>query len=116
MVRDPRMVFDMMFGHGGTEEDRAERRTADRSILDLLSHQVARVKTKIGPSDRLKLDDYLESVHEIERRIRAIEARNGSGDSRQIPTAPIGVPDSWEEHVKLMFDLQAVALAGDVTR
>src|SRR5215831_19639937 len=78
MVRDPRMVFDMMFGHGGTEEERAERRAADRSILDLLTHQVARVKGKIGPSDRLKLDDYLESVREIERRIHAIEARNSA--------------------------------------
>ncbi len=116
MVRDPRMVFDMMFGQGGTEEERAERRAADRSILDLLTHQVARVKTKVGAADRLKLEDYLESVREIERRIHAIEMRNTTGDARQLPTAPIGVPDNWEEHVKLMLDLQAVAFAGDITR
>jgi len=116
MVRDPRNVFDQLFGHGTTDEDRAERRAADRSILDLLSHQVSRVKTKVGASDKNKIDDYLESIREIERRIQRIEARNSSGDAHRIPTAPIGVPDNWEEHVKLMLDLQVLAFAGDITR
>jgi hypothetical protein len=116
MVRDPRMVFDQLFGVGGTAEERAERRSADRSILDLLTHQAARVKSSLGPADKNKLNDYLESIREIERRIQAVEARNSGGDSRQLPMAPIGVPDSWDEHVKLMFDLQALAFAGDITR
>ncbi len=116
MVRDPRNVFDQLFGHGTTEEDRAERRATDRSILDLLSHQVARVKTKVGSSDKSKIDDYLESIREIERRIQRIEQRNASGEVRHLPTAPIGVPDNWEEHVKLMLDLQVLAFAGDITR
>jgi hypothetical protein len=116
MVRDPRNVFDQLFGHGTTEEERADRRAADRSILDLLTHQVARVKTKVGTADKNKIDDYLESIREIERRIQRIEARNASGDAHRIPTAPIGVPDNWEEHVKLMLDLQVLAFAGDITR
>ena len=116
MVRDPRNVFDQLFGHGSTEEERAERRANDRSILDLLSHQVARVKGKVGSADKNKIDDYLESIREIERRIQRIEARNSSGEVRHLPTAPIGVPDNWEEHVKLMLDLQVLAFAGDITR
>jgi len=116
MVRDPRMVFDQLFGVGGTDQERADRRDADKSILDLLTHQVDRVKTKVGVADRGKLNDYMESVREIERRIQKIEERNASGEARQVPSAPVGVPDSWEEHVKLMFDLQAVAFAGNVTR
>jgi hypothetical protein len=115
MVRDPRNVFDQLFGHGTSEEERADR-AADRSILDLLTHQVARVKTKVGTADKNKIDDYLESIREIERRIQRIEARNASGDAHRIPTAPIGVPDNWEEHVKLMLDLQVLAFAGDITR
>jgi hypothetical protein len=116
MVRDPRNVFDQLFGHGTTEEDRSERRATDRSILDLLSHQVSRVKSKVGATDRSKIDDYLESIREIERRIQRIEERNSSGEVRHLPTAPIGVPDNWEEHVKLMLDLQVLAFAGDITR
>jgi hypothetical protein len=116
MVRDPRMVFDQLFGVGGSAQERAERRVADRSILDLLTHQAARVKSSLGTADKNKLNDYLESIREIERRIQAVEARNAGGDTRQLPSAPIGVPDSWDEHVKLMFDLQALAFAGDITR
>ncbi len=116
MVRDPRMVFDQLFGVGGTDEERTERRHADKSILDLLTHQAARVKSKIGAADKIKLNDYLESVREIERRIQTVEARNASGEARALPAAPVGVPDSWDEHVKIMFDLQAVAFAGNITR
>ncbi len=116
MVRDPRNVFDQLFGVGGTDEERTDRRNADKSILDLLTHQVDRVKGKVGVADRGKLDDYMESVREIERRIQKIEERNASGEARLTPTAPVGVPDSWDEHVKLMFDLQAVAFAGNITR
>jgi hypothetical protein len=116
MVRDPRNVFDQLFGHGNTEEDRQERRATDRSILDLLSHQVSRVKSKVGATDRSKIDDYMESIREIERRIQRIEQRNSNGEVRHLPTAPIGVPDNWEEHVKLMLDLQVLAFAGDITR
>jgi hypothetical protein len=77
---------------------------------------VAQLKGTLGPADRARLGDYLEDVREIERRIQKVEALNTSGETRELPAAPIGVPDSYEEHVKLMFDLQAVAFAADITR
>jgi hypothetical protein len=116
MIRDPRVVFDQLFGVGATPADRRERRTEDRSILDWLGSSIGRIKKDLGSSDQARLNDYLENVREIERRIQKIEARNVSGDQRELPGAPIGVPDSFSEHVKLMFDLQALAFASDITR
>ncbi len=116
MVRDPRMVFDMLFGSGATAEARADRMNTDRSLLDWITHEVAGIKPTLPTSDRNRVDDYLETIREIERRIQKIEERNRSGEARELPTAPVGVPDSYEEHVKLMFDLQALAFAGDITR
>jgi len=116
MVRDPRMVFDMLFGAGATPQDRAERLSTDRSILDWITREVAGLKSTLPTTDRSRVDEYLETIREIERRIHKTEERNSSGDPRQLPTAPVGVPDSYEEHVRLMFDLQALAFAGDITR
>jgi hypothetical protein len=116
MVRDPRAVFDQLFGVGATREERAARRKADRSILDFVTAEVARLSRDLGPADRARLADYLEDVREIERRIQKTEAHNQSGEPRELPEAPIGVPDSFAEHVKLMFDLQVLAFASDTTR
>ena len=116
MVRDPRMVFDMLFGAGATPEARAERMSTDRSLLDWVTHEVRALKPKLTVSDQNKVGDYLESIREIERRIQKIEERNRSGEVRQLAAAPVGVPDAFEEHVKLMFDLQTVAFSGDLTR
>ena len=116
MIRNPRVVFDQMFGAGATPEERAARRRTDRSILDWISDEVARVKKDLGPSDRARLDAYLDNVREIERRIEKIEEQNTSGERRELPDAPIGVPDSFSEHVKLMFDLQVAAFMADTTR
>jgi hypothetical protein len=116
MVRDPRMVFEQLFGAGGTPEQRAERRATDRSILDMLTHQMAGLRRQLGPSDRQRLDQYASNIRDIEQRIVRIEARNLSGEARELPGAPAGVPDSFEEHVKLMFDLQVLAFASDTTR
>jgi len=116
MIRDPRMVFDQLFGARSTAEERAARRETDRSILDWLTREAARVKASLGPRDRSRLDEHLESIREIERRIQKIEQQNSSGATRQLPLAPVGVPDSFEEHTKLMFDLQALAFAADITR
>ena len=116
MIRDPRVVFDQLFGVGGTQEERAERRRADRSILDWITGEISRLKAGFGPEDRRRIDQYLENVREIERRILRIEERNASGEVRELPEAPAGVPDSFEEHVKLMFDLQVLGFAADVTR
>jgi len=116
MVRDPRLVFDQLFGVGGTPEARSERRRRDRSILDRITRSVDRLKGDLGSSDRARLTEYLDDVREIERRIQKIEANNSSGEPRDLPGAPIGVPDSYDEHVKLMFDLQALAFTSDITR
>ena len=116
MIRDPRAVFDQLFGVGATPEARARRRQRDRSILDWVTDSVGQLKGTLGPADRARLNDYLEDVREIERRIQKVEALNSSGEARELPAAPIGVPDAYDEHVKLMFDLQAVAFAADITR
>ena len=116
MIRDPRTVFDQLFGVGATKEERAQRRKEDKSILDGLTDSVSRLKTQLGAADKKRLDDYLDDVREIERRIQKVEAFNSSGQERELPGAPIGVPDSYVEHVRLMFDLQALAFGNDITR
>src|SRR3989454_2175870 len=116
MIRDPRVAFDQLFGVGATPEERAAHRRADRSILDWITTEVSRLRKELGPTDRNRLSAYLEDVREIERRIQRVEAHNTSGYARELPEAPVGVPDSFKEHVKLMFDLQALAFAADVTR
>ena len=116
MIRDPRAVFDQLFGVGATAAERAAQRRADRSILDWITVEASRLKTRLGAADRARLADYLDNIREVERRIQKVEAFNTSGEVREMPEAPIGVPDSFKEHVRLMFDLQAVAFASDVTR
>ena len=116
MIRDPRVAFDLIFGAGGTPEERAARRRTKKSILDWLVEEVGHLRRELGPNDRRRLERYLEDVRELERRIASVEARNNSGDMREIPEAPAGVPDSFEEHMRLMFDLQALAFASDMTR
>jgi len=116
MIRDPRVAFDMLFGSGSSPEDRAARRMSRRSILDWIQGEVATVRNDLGTSDKNRLDRYLDNVREIERRIQAIEARNSSGEERELPGAPVGVPDSFSEHMRLMFDLQVLALQSDMTR
>ena len=116
MVRDPRMVFEQLFGSGGTPEQRAERRATDRSILDMLTNQMADLRRSLGAADRQRLDQYSSNIREIEQRIARIEARNTSGEARELPGAPAGVPDAFDEHVKLMFDLQVLAFSSDTTR
>src|SRR5215470_8343407 len=116
MIRDPRVAFDMMFGAGGTAEERAERRNTRRSILDSIVREMAELRKELGPADRNRMDGYLETVREIERRIQMVEKHNNSGEARELPGAPAGVPDSFSEHMKLMFDLQVLALETEMTR
>ncbi|WP_419950067.1 DUF1552 domain-containing protein [Candidatus Palauibacter sp.] len=116
MIRDPRVAFDQLFGAGGTPEARAARQRASSSILDFITGEVASLRGRLDPSDRQRMDRYLENVREIERRIQRVVARNESGEDRALPEAPAGVPDSFDEHVKLMFDLQALAFQADMTR
>ncbi len=116
MVRDPRAVFEMLFGAGGTPEQRARRRQADRSILDWMLEEISALQRELGPSDRHRLDQYTENIRELEQRIGRIEAQNASGEEREIPEAPVGVPDDFAEHMKLMFDLQVLAFLSNTTR
>lgn len=116
MIRSPRAAFDLLFGAGGTEEERALRRRTHSSILDWVAREVAHLKREVGTLDRQRIDRYLGSVREIERRIQMIEARNDSGEPRELPGAPPGVPDSFSEHMQLMFDLQVLAFETDITR
>jgi hypothetical protein len=116
MTRDPRMAFDQLFGAGGSAKERASRRRSTGSILDYITGQVADLNRRLDAADRERMERYLEDVREIERRIQKVEARNLTGETRQLPEAPPGVPDSFDDHVKLMFDLQAVAFQADVTR
>ncbi len=116
MIRDPRAVFDQLFGVGATPGARQARRRDDKSILDFVVESVRELEGRLGVADRARLHDYLDDVREIERRIQRVEASNSSGDARELPGAPVGVPDAYDEHVKLMFDLQAIAFASDITR
>jgi Protein of unknown function (DUF1552) len=116
MTIDPRMAFENLFGEGGTPEERAARQKVNRSILDWISHDVNRLQKNLGASDRSRLNNYLDDVREIERRIQRIEKYNASGEARALPEAPLGVPDRYEDHLRLMFDLQALAFMTETTR
>ncbi len=121
-IREPRAVFQRLFGAGDTEKDRSDRRRTDRSMLDWMVSEVERLSSSLGALDRVALDEYLQHIREVERRIQLMEARTLSGESGEsggrgeMPEAPSGIPDSWEEHMQLMFDLQVLALQTDMTR
>ena len=117
MERNPRVTFERLFGGGGTSEERATRLRENGSILDRIARSAARLQREVGPNDRNRLNSYLENVREIERRIQKIERYNAEHDGeRQLPDAPIGVPDSWAEHMSLMLDLQVLAFMTETTR
>ena len=116
MIRNPRVAFDLLFGAGGTEQERASRRRMHSSILDWITADIAAMKNDIGGADRERLEHYLDNVREIERRIELVEARNDGNEARELPGAPPGVPDSYSEHVRLMYDLQVLAFEADMTR
>lgn len=116
VIRDPRVAFEKLFGVGGSNAERTERRRSRRSILDFVAGEMTSLKTSLGADDKRRLDRYLSDIREVERRIQMVEQRNMSGEARQLAEAPAGVPDSFKEHVELMFDIQALAFAADVTR
>jgi hypothetical protein len=116
VIRDPRVAFEKLFGVGGSAADRAERRRTRRSLLDFVSGEMGALARTLDAEDRRRLDRYLTEIREVERRIQMVEARNTSGEPRALPEAPAGVPDGFQEHVELMFDIQALAFAADVTR
>src|SRR5919197_4382672 len=114
MELNPQVVFERMFGDGSTTEQRAARRMRDRSILDSLTSSVSRLRNQFSPSDRARLDDYTDNVREIERRLQ-IAMKASTVAPADMPV-PVGVPQSFDEHIKLQFDLLALAFQADITR
>ena len=114
MEINPRVAFERMVGRAGTSAQRQERQAEDRSILDSVAGDVARLKLRLGPRDKARLNDYLETIHELEQRIARAEKK--SSQAVVAMDAPQGIPESFEEHAALMFDLQLVAYQADITR
>ena len=116
MENDPRLVFERLFGDvaSTTPAARLARIKKDQSILDSLTDEVRRFQTQLGTGDRAKMAQYLDGVREVEKRIQKAEAQS----SRELPEIPkpMGIPGTFEEHAKLMFDLQALAFQTDLTR
>ena len=112
---DPRVVFERLFGDGGTPEQRRAEMRKDASILDWVLDDMAHLQSTLGSVDRTKIDEYLSTVREVERRIQTAERQTSSSPLPDL-TRPTSVPAEWEDHVKLMFDLQVLALQGDLTR
>ncbi|MBC60750.1 MAG: hypothetical protein CMQ35_09030 [Gammaproteobacteria bacterium] len=113
--RDPRVVFQRLFGNGGSVEARLAQMQTDRSILDSVTDSINQLERKLGPSDRIVMEEYLNAVREIERRIQRTVQNNASGP---LPTAqqPAGVPDTYEEHVDTLFEMLVLAYQADITR
>jgi Protein of unknown function (DUF1552) len=111
----PRVVFEKLFGDGGSVAERSAELRRDGSILDMVGEDISRLRTSLGPNDRNKVGQYLDSVRELERRIQKAEKDGGKAVVSD-QDRPLNVPESYEEHVKLMFDLQVLALQADVTR
>jgi Protein of unknown function (DUF1552) len=114
MEINPRILFERMFGRAGTSAQRVARMRKSRSILDSVRDDVTELEGGLGARDRTRFDDYLQNVREIEQRIERAERQ--ATTVKTVPDAPVGVPDSFEEHVALMFDLLAVAYEADITR
>ena len=115
-IREPRRVFEQLFGAGDSAADRAERLRNNQSLLDWVLVELNDLKRELGALDRQALDQYATHIRELERRIELVEAQNSSGEERRMPEAPSGIPDRWEDHMQLMFDLQVLALQADLTR
>ena len=111
----PRLVFEKLFGEGGSKADRQQSLRKRSSLLDFVKEDMASLKKELGKTDREKVANYLESIREVERRIQIAEKNIAEGSQPDLER-PIGVPSSYAEHARLMFDLQLLAMQGDVTR
>jgi hypothetical protein len=115
MELDPQVAFERLFGSGGTLKERAARREQRRSILDSVTMKLAGFKKDLGPADRARMDEYETDIREIERRLDLAKKSSGQADGGDF-VVPAGVPESFDEHVKLHFDLQVLAFKADITR
>ncbi len=114
MELNPQVVFERMFGDGSTVEQRAKRRKRDGSILDSLTGSLSKLRSESSTADRVRIDNYTENVREIERRLDI--AMKASTMAPTDMTVPVGVPQTFDEHIKLQFDLMALAFQADITR
>jgi hypothetical protein len=116
METNPRVIFQRLFGDGGNAAERQARMRDDKSLLDFVNAGISRLQQRLGTADRNVVSDYLDSVREIERRIQVAERQGDGESSLTLPERPVGVPESYEDHAKLMFDLAALAFRADITR
>ncbi len=114
MEINPRVLFERLFGRAGTATQRAIRMRNEKSVLDSVRREVEALQVTLGAGDRRRFGDYLDNLREIEQRIQQTEKRNTTNVT--IPDAPVGIPESHDEHLSLMFDLMAVAFQADLTR
>jgi hypothetical protein len=112
---NPRVLFERLFGDGGTAADQLAALREDGSMIDFVSEDIAHVQRKLGPGDRTKLSQYLETVRELERRIQKAEEQMAKSPTPDLDR-PVGVPSAYGDHAKLMFDLQVLAMQTDITR
>jgi hypothetical protein len=112
----PRVVFERLFGEGESAEGRRRALRDRASLLDSFNEEIARLKRKVGTTDRVRVDQYLDTVREIERQIQRAEAGRGEAIRCPMWSGPVGVPAAFADHVKLMFDLQVLAFQADITR
>jgi hypothetical protein len=114
MENNPQVVFERLFGDGGTDAERRARREQSRSLLDSVLQDLVSLQRKLPAPDRRRLDQYADDVREIERRIDIAAKQSPRGVASR--TAPVGIPDDFERHIKLMFDLQVLAWQAEITR
>lgn len=114
MENNPQVVFEKLFGDGSNNADRLARKQESRSLLDSVTQEVASLQKQLPPSDRVKLTEYLDDVREIERRIQRAEQQVPA--DLKVPESPVGIPETFDEHFKIMFDLQVLAFKADITR
>ena len=112
---NPRVLFERLFGDGGSAADQLARLREDGSMIDWVSEDIAHVQRKLGAGDRTKLSQYLDTVRELERRIQKAEGQMADSALPDL-NRPVGVPSTYAEHAKLMFDLQVLAMQADITR
>src|SRR5207249_380512 len=114
MENNPRTVFDQLFGDGSSTAERRARLAQNSSVLDSVRVELDSLRRQLGTSDRVRVTEYADAIREVERRIQKAEQQNQL--QLTLPDRPIGIPDSFEEHCKLMFDLQVLAYQADMTR
>ncbi len=114
MEHNPQVLFEKLFGEGSTAEERLARKQQARSLLDSVTSEIASLNKELPASDRSRMADYLDDVREIERRIQ--KAENQTPKDLKVPDAPVGIPEAFDDHFKIMFDMQILAFQANITR